>query len=185
MPRVRIATNKQDGSLWAEQPNGELIPITPEQADIIRNKPVFVDNFLSSAGAQKIGIIQDTRDGSLYAELPGGVLRSVTEEQAKIIEQDSGFFENFIRSAGGTVEQLLLGAGQLLPGAEDYSARIEAVRQAQQAREMISPWAAGLGEAFVSPLLNDAEGFIFWIVVLLCITVLFINILVKQWLNSE
>lgn len=97
MPRVRIATNKQDGSLWAEQPNGELIPITTEQADIIRNDPGVVDNFLSSAG--------------------------------------------------GTAQQLLLGAGQLLPGDEDYTQRIEAARQEQQAREMVSPWAAGLGQA--------------------------------------
>ncbi|WP_299084437.1 hypothetical protein [uncultured Paraglaciecola sp.] len=97
MPRVRIGTSKIDGSLWAEQPNGELVSITESQADQIRNDPGVIGNFLESAGNQ--------------------------------------------------AQQLLLGAGQLLPGSEDYTERLQAARQAQEARGMVSPIAAGLGQA--------------------------------------
>jgi len=97
MDRIRIGTSKIDGSLWAEQPNGELVSITESQADQIRNDP--------------------------------------------------GVIGNFIESAGNQAKQLLLGAGQLLPGSEDYTQRLQEARQAQEARGLVSPIAAGLGQA--------------------------------------
>lgn len=49
MADVKILQSKADGSLWADLPGGQLQPVTPEQATLIRENPGMLSNIVGSA----------------------------------------------------------------------------------------------------------------------------------------